>query len=126
MANIKTTRGAVTPLMPKTLARVSADELLAWFFHRNGYFRLADVERRRSLGSKNYKKGDEVRLVAKNSDELKRINSALKQVGLKPGKPFIKARSTIIPIYGKEAVTYFRNITKQWTKKKLADRHRVQ
>lgn len=126
MGKAKTSRRTVTPLMPKRLAKASPDELLAWFFHRNGYFRLADIERRQKLGSKGYKKGDEVRLVAKNADELNRINSALKRVGLNPGKPFAKARSTVIPIYGKEAINYFRNITRQWSKKKLAELHKTQ
>lgn len=116
-------RGRQPMPVPESLVRSSPEGILAWFFHRNGYFRTLNAERREKLGSKSYKKGYEVRLVARNKDELKLMRSALLQVNFAPGNPFAKAKSTVVPIYGKGAVEFFRAITKKWTKKKLAELH---
>ena len=85
----------------------SADFQLKQFFRRNGYVRLPNSERREQLGSQKYKKGYEVRLVAKMPGELRHIRSLLRQAGFKAGNAFFKGKQIIQPIYGKAAVEWF-------------------
>jgi hypothetical protein len=86
---------------------------LAYFFHRNGYLRLPDQARRRQEGSRKYKKGYEVRLVARSEVELKQMTSLLRQVGLKAGRPYQKGKQKVQPIYGKQAVERFGQLLSQ-------------
>ena len=83
-----------------------AIEALAASFHRNGYVRRIDRERREKEGAL-YKKGDEVRLVAGSRAELAEIRRLLRQAGLKPGRPFAKARQWRQPVYGVAEVARF-------------------
>lgn len=78
---------------------------LRQFFQQHGYVRVADKERKEQ-GAK-YKKGCEVRLVARTESELMLIRHWLEQVGFKPGKPFRKHNRLVQPIYGKAAVEWF-------------------
>ncbi len=78
---------------------------LTSFFARNGYVRFQNPERIQE-GSE-YKKGDEVRLIARSRKELATMRSLLLQAGFKPGKPFSKARQYAQPLYGREAVARF-------------------
>ncbi|HMO82042.1 MAG TPA: hypothetical protein PKD24_14725 [Pyrinomonadaceae bacterium] len=88
-----------------------SDTLLASFFKRNGYFRLPDSERRKRDGS-DYKKGYEIRLVAKDASELEQIRELLVAAGFKTAKAFPKGNQWIQPIYGREAVERFCRICK--------------
>jgi hypothetical protein len=83
-----------------------AIEALAAYFQRNGYVRRINLERREQEGSL-YKKGDEVRLVAESRAELAEIRRLLRQAGLKPGRPFAKARQWRQPVYGVSEVVRF-------------------
>jgi hypothetical protein len=96
--------GVVSHDRPSTL--MSTGEQLAWFFHRNGYIRWLDPERRDKEAGL-YKKGDEVRLVAKSTDELRKIRRLLHQAGLRAGTPFRKGRQWRQPVYGRGAVARF-------------------
>jgi hypothetical protein len=80
---------------------------LADFFRRNGYVRRQDPERTEQDGWEYYKKGDEVRLVADNEEELKQIRRLLKAAGFIPGRPFVKGRQYRQPIYGRAEVARF-------------------
>jgi hypothetical protein len=80
---------------------------LAWFFHRNGYVRRLNPERRSELGSQFYKKGDEARLVANSQTELADIQRLLQAAGFKLGKPFQKGQQYRQPIYGRAEVARF-------------------
>ena len=80
---------------------------LAWFFHRNGYVRLLNLERRSELGRQIYKKGDEARLVANSLTELAVIQRLLQAAGFKLGKPFQKGQQYRQPIYGRAEVARF-------------------
>lgn len=84
----------------------SAAKQLAEFFGRNGYARFQDPDRREDEGDW-YKKGDEVRLVARTRTELATIRRLLKQSGFRLGRPFAKGRQFVQPIYGREAVGRF-------------------
>lgn len=79
--------------------------VLRKLFLQRGYLRIADEERRIDP---NYKKGCEVRLVAKTESELMQIQLWLLEVGFRPGKPFRNKSRLIQPIYGKDAVEWFR------------------
>ena len=85
----------------------SARQHLLTYFNRNGYFRSPNLKRRKIVGANKYKKGWEVRLVAKTKDELYLISELLDEVGLKKGKPFKKGNLTVQPVYGKQAVEWF-------------------
>ncbi len=84
-----------------------AARALAWYFRRNGYVRQQNAKRVAKEGWQQYKKGDEVRLVADSTDELLFIRRLIVQVGLKPGRAFRKALQYRQPIYGREAVARF-------------------
>jgi len=90
---------------------LSAGKQLLEFFNRNGYIRRPDLKTRKEIGCGRYKKGWEVRLTAKTYKELDLIRKLLDEVGLKKGKPFKKEKSSIQPIYGKQAVEWFTNYT---------------
>ncbi len=90
----------------ETLRHLAIEKLKA-IFRRNGYIRVP-IEARRKMQGRKYKKGYEVRLVAEEQEELDDIRIALTRIGLKPGKPFAKGSRTIQPVYGKEAVDFFK------------------
>ena len=92
--------------MRKEAVRHQATVKLKGIFQRNGYIRVPS-EARRKMGRQAYKKGYEVRLVAKDAEELLSIRLALTQIGFKPGKPFAKRSQTIQPVYGKKVVEFF-------------------
>lgn len=83
-----------------------AKEFLVTLLHRNGCIRVVDEERRKTQGQK-YKKGYEVRFVAKSQEELATIRAALEMLGFTPGKPYQKVHQFIQPVYGKTAVAMF-------------------
>jgi hypothetical protein len=73
--------------------------LAFFFFHRNGYIRRVDSVRRKKKG-RLYKKGAEVRFVARSRAELTEIRKLLKRAGFKLARPFAKARQWRQPVYG--------------------------
>ena len=79
---------------------------LAELFHRNGYVRRHDPERRRKEKGE-YHRGDEVRLVANSVEELAHIRRLLKRAGFKPGRPFPKKVQFRQPVYGRAATERF-------------------
>ena len=79
---------------------------LAAYFHRNGYLRLPNRDRRQAA-SRSYKKGYEVRLVANSETELATIRHLLRAVGFEPGRAFVHASQWRQPIYGRQAVARF-------------------
>lgn len=85
---------------------------LAAFFDRNGYVRCPNASQHEAKGSQLYKKGYEIRLVANSRNELNRIRKFLREAGFRPGAPFAKANQFGQPIYGKEAVARFLELTK--------------
>jgi hypothetical protein len=76
---------------------------LTEFFRRNGYVRRQDPARL-TEGSRSYRKGEEVRLVAISIQELKLIRRLLREAGLKPGRPWRKDNRIRQPIYGRDQV----------------------
>jgi hypothetical protein len=75
-------------------------------FQRNGYVRLQDPDRVEA-GGREYKKGDEVRLVADSRAELMEIRRLLTAAGFKLGRPFAKANQFRQPLYGRDQVARF-------------------
>jgi len=80
---------------------------LAYFFTRNGYVRAQNTKRLKEEGPGTYKKGAEVRLVARSEDELELMRDLLDQAGFKAGRPFRKGNQYCQPLYGKQAVDRF-------------------
>jgi hypothetical protein len=80
---------------------------LAYYFERNGYIRRQNQDRLANESSRQYKKGEEVRLVANTVEELEELRRLLREAGFKPGRPFKKARQYRQPIYGRPAVARF-------------------
>ncbi len=83
-----------------------AEKLLLAFFQRNGCVRVPNEKRRKELGQK-YKKGYEVRLVAKSKEELELMRQLLQQSGFKTCNPYKKHFQFVQPVYGKAAVGWF-------------------
>lgn len=88
----------------------SPEDRLAHLYHRNGYARLPKPERREKEGSQSYKKGWEVRLVARDEEELAELHNLLEQMDFEPGSPFDKARQIVLPLYGRTSVQRFLEI----------------
>lgn len=80
---------------------------LAAFFRRNGIVRQQNPRRVAEEGWENYKKGDEVRLVADTPEELLLMHRLLINVGFEPGRPFRKGGQYRLPIYGRKEVARF-------------------
>jgi hypothetical protein len=89
----------------QTDAHEAAAELSA-YFHRNGYVRRPNQDRRAAERSR-YKKGHEVRLVARSQGELERMRSLLVAAGFEPGRPYAQRPGFRQPVYGSEQVARF-------------------
>lgn len=72
---------------------------------------MPDKTRRKKEGQA-YKHGYEIRLVVKGKIELKKIQSLLKDLGFKIGKPFEKGLQIVQPVYGKYQVEKLKTILK--------------
>ncbi|MEZ5308565.1 MAG: hypothetical protein R2684_15580 [Pyrinomonadaceae bacterium] len=84
---------------------IHRERLLA-LYQRNGYMRTPNEDRLKE-GPQTYKKGFEIRLMARDESELKEIRNLIIAVGLNPGKPFQKANQWCQPIYGRSAFEEF-------------------
>lgn len=80
---------------------------LAEAYCRNGYVRYQNSERLAELGSQRYKKGDEIRLVARDEAELDRFRELLVTAGFRPGKAYFQDTGWRQPIYGRMQVEEF-------------------
>ena len=83
-----------------------AKELMTLFLGC-GYVRRLSRARRKSAGSRLYRKGNEVRLVLRHPGELLRARRLLELVGLTPGAAFRKHSRYIQPVYGPVALAWF-------------------
>lgn len=92
--------------MAEVLSRRAAAKQLKAFYDRNGYLRQQNPKRLAKEG-RDYKKGDEIRLVAASAAELKEIRRLLKAAGFTPGNPFQKSNQWRQPLYGRQAVADF-------------------
>lgn len=84
--------------------------LVRAFLEGAGYVRVPNQERREALGPRYYrvyKKGWEVRLLARDVDELAAIRRWALEAGFVPGRPFAKGSRICQPIYGREQVARF-------------------
>ncbi len=81
-----------------------AKKMIAANLKAKGYSRAFDAKKRKKLSSQVYKKGYETRFTCASKKEAKDIVAALKQIGIKAGKPFAKGNSTMVPVYGKDQV----------------------
>lgn len=88
------------------IIEVAVVALLAESFFRNGYVRRQNATRR-DVEGRNYKKGDEVRLVADSRKELTELRRLLRAAGFKYGRPFRHARQFRLPVYGRKQVSRF-------------------
>ena len=105
-------RSAVSTTRPKRASGAAsssspAARKLKEVFKRNGYVRKQSRSRLKKEGYDEYKKGDEVRLVAETKAELTSIRKALQTAEFKPSRPFEKGRQWVQPIYGRENVARF-------------------
>jgi hypothetical protein len=89
------------------MKRVDAVKRLREFFRRNGYVRRQNPIRVAEEGWRRYRKGDEVRLTANSTLELRVVRQLLREAGLTPGRPFVKGRQYRQPVYGRQAVARF-------------------
>ena len=89
------------------MKHVAAVKHLREFFRRNGYVRRQNPIRVAEEGSQRYRKGEEVRLTASSSEELRLIRRLLRQAGFTPGRPFVKGRQYRQPVYGRQEVARF-------------------
>lgn len=81
--------------------------LLRELFRERGYAREPSRDRRNKEG-REYKKGYEVRLSVWTQAEARRVRRALRVVGLKPGSLYEHHSFFVQPVYGKDAVDWFK------------------
>lgn len=87
---------------------LSTIDQLTSFYYRSGFARFQHLDRAREKDWwKSYKKGDEIRLVARSRSELATIRRLLRRAGFKPGRPYSQGRAYRQPLYGREAVARF-------------------
>lgn len=89
-----------------------ARRALAEVFRTRGYLREPDAKRREDEG-KTYKKGYEVRLGVSTKREVTQVRKLLREAGLEPGKDYRHHNAYVVPLYGPEAVAYFRSLPKR-------------
>lgn len=94
---------------PGRSQRRAAEALLATHFAERGYIRYPNPVRL-SEGSQIYRKGSEVRLVVDTREELDEVREALRLVGFRPARPFLKGSSHVQPVYGASAVEWFLDV----------------
>lgn len=92
---------------------------LVEFFHRNGYMRVPN-EALRQESPREYKKGYEIRLVARTQQELAAMRRLLRQVDLRAGKPFPKHNQWVQPVYGRDAMDLFKSWLEAYDSKRRA------
>ena len=80
---------------------------LRQLFRSHGYARCYDPKKRKKRGSNVYKKGYEIRLIAYSYKELQNIQEMLDKVGFRRGRPFMKHKQWVQPLYGKEIFVFF-------------------
>lgn len=81
-----------------------ASELVA-LYQRNGYVRQPNSARFDE--GQGYKKGWEIRWVAKDETEAAHISKLLSVAGFKHGKTYLKNKLIVLPVYGYEAMEKF-------------------
>jgi hypothetical protein len=86
---------------------------LVEFFRRNGYMRVPNQALREDA-PRAYKKGYEIRLVARSQRELSTMRRLLRQVDLRPGKPFPKHNQWVQPVYGRDSMDRFKTWVEQY------------
>ncbi len=89
-------------------AKKAPEEYLREIFERNGCARSPDPKQKEEKSYDEYKKGWEIRLVAKSKEELNQIQDALKQLDFEPGKPWDKLNQYVQPVYGKQEFERFK------------------
>lgn len=93
--------------MSKSSAKRNAIVELRALFERNGYVRRQNMKRLSKEGPQRYKKGSEVRLMAKSEPELAHVRELIEVLGFTAGRPFAKGHQFCVPIYGGEQVAKF-------------------
>jgi hypothetical protein len=88
---------------------------LVEFFRRNGYMRVPNQALREDA-PREYKKGYEIRLVARSQRELSTMRRLLRQVDLRPGKPFPKHNQWVQPVYGRDSMDRFKSWVEQYAR----------
>ena len=89
------------------MEHVAAVKRLREVYLRNGYVRRQNPVRIAEEGSRAYRKGEEVRLVASSAMELRLVRRLLSETGFTSGRPFVKGRQYRQPVYGRRQVARF-------------------
>lgn len=100
-------------------ALVTSETLLRKAFAQKGYVRYKNEKRSNLEGYDCYKKGYEVRLIARSEAELADLMAALSAFGFRAGRAFLKAKQWVLPLYGRVEVERFLRLVKADT---LADK----
>ncbi len=104
----------------KKMSKPLAFKFLKEIFLRNGNLRIKDEVKVAKFGSQKHKKGYEVRLLAKDEQELEHIQIAISSLDLYVAKSYLKGKQFVQPIYGKEITKKFEEIkTSEASKNKL-------
>jgi hypothetical protein len=100
------------PKIHRIKSQAAAARLAGWF-QRNGCARVPDNKRRRKEGQA-YRKGYEVRLVARCKTELAEMRACLARMDFRPARPYRKGLQVVQPVYGKAAWQHFRDLVDRY------------
>lgn len=92
---------------PRAASAADVAAELKFYFRRNGHVRRQRPQRLEHSEYWPYKKGEEVRLMAEDEQELLCIQDLLQRAGFRPGRPFEKRCHYCLPLYGRKEVQRF-------------------
>ena len=94
----------------KSISKRKAQQILREFFLRSGYLRLRNGDKLAKHGSQEYKKGFEIRFVARDEKELELIRASISALNFTLSESYISNRRFIQPLYGKTITLKFKKL----------------
>lgn len=95
------------------------DPELVKLFAQHGYIRVR-VPKPGAEGKQRYNKGFEVRIPVPDKTTARRVAQMLKDVGLRPGKPYQTGKRLVVCVYGRPAAEAFVRWSKRYNREKAA------
>jgi hypothetical protein len=93
----------------------SAERALSEWFSHGGCIRVPNTDLRTAKSKakrRKYKKGYEIRFVARTPADLDRLRMLLAEAGMKAAKPYRKGRQIVQPVYGKKLLERFQSFSR--------------
>ncbi len=92
---------------------------LVKLFARHGYIRVR-TPKPGAAGQQRYHKGYEVRIPVPDKTTARNVAKMLKEIGLRPGKPYQAGKRLVVCVYGRPAAEAFTRWAKRFNREKAA------